>query len=178
MGGGDKKKEKWFNIKVCGSWRMAFLLARLQRMYWDERAAWLRAPIALPGHDNNTGDLANAEGEVDNISADATGTPTLEAAKPSDTDQSACTGSPSASTESTRDVAKGKDPITPKKRPLLGAKEERSQKSAKKKDKTEGQKVEKATPLKEQQLKRIGADTLASSVRLQQILAARQQQQQ
>jgi len=40
----EKKKEKWFNIRVCGSWRMAFLLAKLQRAYWDERAAWLRSP--------------------------------------------------------------------------------------------------------------------------------------
>merc|ERR1719189_1544889 len=40
----EKKKERWFNIRMCGSWRMAFLLAKLQRAYWDERAAWLRSP--------------------------------------------------------------------------------------------------------------------------------------
>jgi len=38
------KREKWFNIRSCGSWRMAFLLARLQRQHWDSRAAWLSAP--------------------------------------------------------------------------------------------------------------------------------------
>lgn len=43
-GGDDKKREKWFNIRTCGSWRMAFLLARLQRQKWDERARWLAAP--------------------------------------------------------------------------------------------------------------------------------------
>lgn len=42
--GDDKKREKWFNIRSCGSWRMAFLLARLQRQHWDSRAAWLSAP--------------------------------------------------------------------------------------------------------------------------------------
>jgi hypothetical protein len=40
----EKKKEKWFNIRICGSWRMAFLLAKLQLACWDERAAWLRSP--------------------------------------------------------------------------------------------------------------------------------------
>jgi len=43
-GGDDKKREKWFNIKTCGSWRMAFLMARLQRQHWDSRATWLAAP--------------------------------------------------------------------------------------------------------------------------------------
>lgn len=43
-GGDDKKREKWFNIRTCGSWRMAFLLARLQRQHWDARATWLAAP--------------------------------------------------------------------------------------------------------------------------------------
>eukprot|EP00927_Polykrikos_kofoidii_P023098 TRINITY_DN2137_c0_g1_i2.p1 TRINITY_DN2137_c0_g1~~TRINITY_DN2137_c0_g1_i2.p1 ORF type:complete len:362 (-),score=68.04 TRINITY_DN2137_c0_g1_i2:310-1332(-) len=31
----DGKKEKWFNIRTCGSWRLAFLLARLQRSLWE-----------------------------------------------------------------------------------------------------------------------------------------------
>lgn len=44
-GGDDKRREKWFNIRTCGSWRMAFLLARLQRQHWDSRAAWLTAPV-------------------------------------------------------------------------------------------------------------------------------------
>lgn len=28
------KREKWFNIRTCGSWRLAFLLASLQRRSW------------------------------------------------------------------------------------------------------------------------------------------------
>merc|ERR1711957_977416 len=31
--------EKWFNIQTCGSWRLAFLLARLQRIIWDQGAS-------------------------------------------------------------------------------------------------------------------------------------------
>lgn len=43
----DGKKEKWFNIQTCGSWRMAFLLARLQRDLWV-----LHAPSRLTPNDN------------------------------------------------------------------------------------------------------------------------------
>ena len=46
--GGERKKEKWFNIRACGSWRLAFLLAKLQRIYWDKRAEWLKASTAAP----------------------------------------------------------------------------------------------------------------------------------
>jgi len=35
----EKKREKWFNIQYCGSWRMAFLMARLQLAYWHEQGA-------------------------------------------------------------------------------------------------------------------------------------------
>jgi len=31
----EPKKEKWFNIRTCGSWRLAFLLARLQRELFE-----------------------------------------------------------------------------------------------------------------------------------------------
>jgi hypothetical protein len=33
--GQKSKREKWFNIRTCGSWRLAFLLARLQRALWE-----------------------------------------------------------------------------------------------------------------------------------------------
>mmetsp|Transcript_77682 Transcript_77682/g.227797 ORF Transcript_77682/g.227797 Transcript_77682/m.227797 type:complete len:264 (-) Transcript_77682:80-871(-) len=33
------KTEKWFNIRTCGSWRLAFVLARLQRGLWEQRGA-------------------------------------------------------------------------------------------------------------------------------------------
>merc|ERR1712066_155561 len=54
----DKKRERWFNIQTCLSWRMAFLLARLQKAYWDERAAWLKAPANAP---STTEEPAQAE---------------------------------------------------------------------------------------------------------------------
>ena len=31
---GALTKDKWFSVKTCGSWRLAFLLARLQRDVW------------------------------------------------------------------------------------------------------------------------------------------------
>lgn len=36
------KKEKWFNIRTCRSWRLAFLFARLQREIWERET--------LPSH--------------------------------------------------------------------------------------------------------------------------------
>lgn len=45
----DGKQEKWFNIRTCGSWRMAFLLARLQRAQWESRANWLKEDITSTG---------------------------------------------------------------------------------------------------------------------------------
>jgi hypothetical protein len=45
----DGKQEKWFNIRTCGSWRMAFLLARLQRAHWDARVMWLKQKITAAG---------------------------------------------------------------------------------------------------------------------------------
>lgn len=47
----DKKKEKWFNIRTTGSWRMAFLLARLQRQLWEAggRQQGAAAPSARTG---------------------------------------------------------------------------------------------------------------------------------
>jgi len=39
-----QKREKWFNIRICGSWRMAFLMSVLQRAYWEDRAAWPSNP--------------------------------------------------------------------------------------------------------------------------------------
>merc|ERR1711964_471137 len=41
------KKEKWFNLRTCGSWRLAFLLAKLQRALWErgDVPSQMRAPI-------------------------------------------------------------------------------------------------------------------------------------
>jgi len=41
------KKEKWFNIRSVGSWRMAFLLARLQREIWERFGD--KAPLNASG---------------------------------------------------------------------------------------------------------------------------------
>eukprot|EP00928_Gymnodinium_smaydae_P072751 TRINITY_DN56049_c0_g1_i1.p2 TRINITY_DN56049_c0_g1~~TRINITY_DN56049_c0_g1_i1.p2 ORF type:complete len:271 (-),score=66.41 TRINITY_DN56049_c0_g1_i1:39-767(-) len=35
---GGKLEEKWFNVQTWGSWRLAFILARLQRKVWEYRA--------------------------------------------------------------------------------------------------------------------------------------------
>merc|ERR1719327_30609 len=40
------RKEKWFNIRTCGSWRLAFLLARIQRALWDREELPPRAAAA------------------------------------------------------------------------------------------------------------------------------------
>mmetsp|Transcript_38478 Transcript_38478/g.106025 ORF Transcript_38478/g.106025 Transcript_38478/m.106025 type:complete len:252 (+) Transcript_38478:103-858(+) len=37
-GGQDRAEERWFNVRTWGSWRLAFLLARLQRKVWECRA--------------------------------------------------------------------------------------------------------------------------------------------
>jgi hypothetical protein len=51
----SRKREKWFNIRTCGSWRLAFLLARLQRALWERED--------LPASANSgTGGIALQEG--------------------------------------------------------------------------------------------------------------------
>jgi len=45
---GRKKFSKSFNIRICGSWRLAFLLARLQRHVWEHQDLPLRrVPLHL-----------------------------------------------------------------------------------------------------------------------------------
>lgn len=45
----ERKKERWFNIRSCGSWRFAFLLARLQLEVWERGAIRpSQGPIATP----------------------------------------------------------------------------------------------------------------------------------
>lgn len=43
------KTSRWFNIKAWGSWRLAFVLARLQRTVWLQRHAASAAGPAPPG---------------------------------------------------------------------------------------------------------------------------------
>merc|ERR1719270_3161101 len=52
---GEPKREKWFNIRTTGSWRLSFLLARLQLEIWDRRGG--------PGY--NEGKSASLEAPAD-----------------------------------------------------------------------------------------------------------------
>merc|ERR1740121_1224052 len=47
---GEPKREKWFNIRTTGSWRLAFFLARLQRDIWERRGG--------PGFNQNAASIA------------------------------------------------------------------------------------------------------------------------
>jgi len=143
----EKKREKWFNIRVCGSWRMAFLLAKLQLACWDERAAWLRSP--------------------ENAAA-ASADPTASAAKASTAaasvtpPQAAEVGAQAATPKKRRRRAEPEDPGAPsaRKAPRKAAgtgdgAQERKQPSS--------PKPAESTPL-------ITSSMLVSSVRLQQIM--------
>lgn len=48
------KKEKWFNIRTCGSWRLAFLLAKLQHQVWEQQNDALVAKAAQAEGKNDT----------------------------------------------------------------------------------------------------------------------------
>lgn len=49
--GENRLEEKWFNVRTWGSWRLAFLLARLQRRVW-ERLSLPFAPLSCDGDDH------------------------------------------------------------------------------------------------------------------------------
>lgn len=56
---GDGQKEKWFNIRTCGSWRLAFLLARLQRQLWEAgKASSAASTAAAAGEEKAATDKA------------------------------------------------------------------------------------------------------------------------
>lgn len=44
--GRRQETQKWFNIQACGSWRLAFLLAKLQRDLWEHRGVARRGERA------------------------------------------------------------------------------------------------------------------------------------
>lgn len=137
----DGSQTKWFNIRQCGSWRMAYLLARLQRLYWDDRAAWVAAPITAPsGHE------AGKEASV----------------------ASAATAEEAPSKEAVVDTPKAK-------RARPSAEGDTAQK---KRQRQTAPKDEAAQQPEQPALKTklMASNAMATSVRLQQILAARQQQ--
>lgn len=51
---GLRKREKWFNIRTCGSWRLAYLLARLQRALWEREDLPPVVAAGLSPQDKNT----------------------------------------------------------------------------------------------------------------------------
>lgn len=108
---------------------MAFLLARLQKEYWDERAAWVTAPIGGATSYAGSGDSREA---IEN-----------------------CTPNKKRSRETAEDEVGQHPPKEPMPKRIV---QEQSQASKK--------------------IPQIGADMLAGSVRLQQILAARRKQEQ
>lgn len=57
--GRPTKKEKWFNIRSCGSWRLAFLLAKLQRSLWERGV--MGPPMATAGAPEQAPAAAAAE---------------------------------------------------------------------------------------------------------------------
>eukprot|EP00931_Biecheleriopsis_adriatica_P087830 TRINITY_DN62246_c0_g1_i1.p1 TRINITY_DN62246_c0_g1~~TRINITY_DN62246_c0_g1_i1.p1 ORF type:complete len:1327 (-),score=242.11 TRINITY_DN62246_c0_g1_i1:92-4072(-) len=86
---GDKMESRWFSVRTWGSWRYAFLLARLQRMLWESREAgmpqvrrrcWtktavaeadLQSSLASPGTSTGTAMLGAAEKAAAKLTAKA-----------------------------------------------------------------------------------------------------------
>jgi len=66
---GEPKKEKWFNIRTCGSWRLAFLLARLQRELFERGIGvpGVAAPVsAAPGASEPNSSAAESAKSTEN----------------------------------------------------------------------------------------------------------------
>mmetsp|Transcript_51906 Transcript_51906/g.161048 ORF Transcript_51906/g.161048 Transcript_51906/m.161048 type:complete len:265 (+) Transcript_51906:46-840(+) len=57
------KTEKWFNIRTCGSWRLAFLLARLQRALWEQRGASVAVRAPAPSGAAGSAEPATPRGK-------------------------------------------------------------------------------------------------------------------
>jgi len=145
----ERKTEKWFNIRQCGSWRMAFLLARLQRMYWDDHAAWL----AQPGNSTPSAaapDKASPSAADEGLEAAAAALPVKRPPMKSAGNKDGAAPKKAARTDSQTAPAK----TTPSRAPSDAP-----------------QQPQEKTP-------RITADVVAGSVRMMQILAARKAAQQ
>lgn len=142
----EPSKTKWFNIRQCGSWRMAYLLARLQRLYWDDRTAWVAAPITAPsGHEARkeaSATPAATEEEAQSKEA-AVDTPKAKRARPSAEGDTA---------------------------------QKKRQRQTEPKEKAQSEKAAQQPEQPALKTKLIASNAMATSVRMQQILAARQQQ--
>lgn len=51
--GKSRPEERWFNVRTWGSWRLAFLLARLQREVWERRSSPMAALSSTDGGDDD-----------------------------------------------------------------------------------------------------------------------------
>jgi len=149
----EPKIEKWFNIRTTGSWRLAFLLARLQLQLWDRRG--------VPGS-NRRAEPAAETPEQGSSSAAASG---------------------DANEDGNLEVRPPSDASTPQKAAHVVLKPQQdAPTSSKKRPRTPGRSQGKVAaprqlePIAETKKPMLGVDALAGSVRLQQILAARRAQ--
>lgn len=148
----EPSKTKWFNIRLCGSWRMAFLLARLQRLHWDERAAWVKASIT------------SASGLESKEVLPKPKTPEAQ------DDKAASSKDVDDKPASSKDEAVG----TPKAKRARPASAEGG--GSQKKKPRQGEPKDTQVPLPALKTKLIDPAAMATSVRLQQILARQQLQ--
>lgn len=75
------KKEKWFNIRTCRSWRLAFLFARLQREIWERETLPSETLARL-----EAARLAAAEKAASSTTSKATPTKRLKSPAPAQSD--------------------------------------------------------------------------------------------
>lgn len=117
------RTEKWFNIRTCGSWRLAFVLARLQRDLWERSAP--RAPTPSDAAAAAEGaEVAAAEGRTAGASpgreGPATATPQSKRKRPQELGEASARKRPTASRRQPpsagapqRDPAPAPGPIVP-----------------------------------------------------------------
>mmetsp|Transcript_67695 Transcript_67695/g.117802 ORF Transcript_67695/g.117802 Transcript_67695/m.117802 type:complete len:295 (-) Transcript_67695:60-944(-) len=154
----EPSKTKWFNIRLCGSWRMAFLLARLQRLHWDERSAWVKSSITSPaGHESKQELPKSSVGKHV-----ATGPSSAS----NDPEEKAADEDAASSTDKAVDTPKAK---RARSAPAEGG-------TAQKKRPRQGEPKDTQAPLPALKTKLIDPSAVATSVRLQQILARQQLQ--
>jgi len=150
----EPKIEKWFNIRTTGSWRLAFLLARLQLQLWDRRGG--------PGFNQRAQPAAESAEQGSSSAAasgDAQAEDSLDVLPPdASTPQKAARAGAKPQQDAPAPASAKKRPRAPARSPGKVAVPRQQEPSAEAKKPT------------------IGVDALAGSVRLQQILAARRAQ--
>lgn len=176
----EKKKEKWFNIRTTGSWRLAFRLARLQQDIWERRGGpgynqrvpstagtpqgspRLTVTDAVTAGAGDDGDDDQGDDELEILPAGEVSTPQKagRAATPSADDSLAA---PASSRK------------RPKAKASPGATAPKQQRQQQRQQQQQLQQVqEQEQPAQKKSI--LGADAVSGSLRLQQILAARRAQ--